>query len=388
MLLPLAGRRLYFDLTGPETGPVVCITHSLASDGGSWAEQVPALLGAGFRVLRLDMRGHGGSDPVPGDYTMPALAADVAAVLDALGIARVHYIGLSIGGMIGQAFALDHGHRLLSALWCDTLPASPPGAAEVWGPRIAAVRSANSLEPIADASMDRYLSPAFRQRNPGRWRQLRDTVVGTTPQGYLGCAAAILDFDFVSRLPSLRLPVLVVCGEEDAGTPAADNRRLAGLVPGGRYEEIAGMRHFPNVEAPELFNRIMLGWLEAQRGAPQPRSGARHLAGVAAIRPARSRREFLSHLGEDHLRTLFGNHDRRGVGVGRGHGRHHRSVDDPQALKPVHLQPLVDDGERVAAHLAGAGRVEHGRTGLPQIMQQLVVALDIGAGEHFADHIG
>ncbi len=267
MLLPLAGRRLYFDLTGPETGPVVCITHSLASDGGSWAEQVPALLGAGFRVLRLDMRGHGGSDPVPGDYTMPALAADVAAVLDALGIARVHYIGLSIGGMIGQAFALDHGHRLLSALWCDTLPASPPGAAEVWGPRIAAVRSANSLEPIADASMDRYLSPAFRQRNPGRWRQLRDTVVGTTPQGYLGCAAAILDFDFVSRLPSLRLPVLVVCGEEDAGTPAADNRRLAGLVQGGRYEEIAGMRHFPNVEAPELFNRIMLGWLEAQRGA-------------------------------------------------------------------------------------------------------------------------
>ena len=70
MLLPLGGRRLYYDLAGPEDGPVVCITHSLASDGGSWAEQVPALLEAGFRVLRLDMRGHGGSDPVAGDYTM------------------------------------------------------------------------------------------------------------------------------------------------------------------------------------------------------------------------------------------------------------------------------------------------------------------------------
>jgi 3-oxoadipate enol-lactonase len=258
MLLPLAGRRLYYDLAGSEDAPVVCITHSLASDGGSWAEQVPALLQAGFRVLRLDMRGHGGSDPVAGDYTMSQLGGDVASVIEALGFARVHYIGLSIGGMIGQAFALEYRQKLISALWCDTLPASPPGAAGIWGPRIKAVR---------EASMDRYLSPAFQARNPGRWKQLRDTVVGTTPAGYLGCSAAILDFDFVPRLPSVKLPVLVVCGENDAGTPAAENRRLAGLVAGARYEEIAGMRHFPNVEAPDAFNRIMLGWLDAQRHA-------------------------------------------------------------------------------------------------------------------------
>src|SRR6202035_6116117 len=103
MLLPLPGRRLYYDLAGPEAGPVVCITHSLASDGGSWAEQMPPLLQAGFRVLRLDMRGHGGSDPVAGDYTMQALAGDVAGALDALAIPRVHYIGLSIGGRSRQS---------------------------------------------------------------------------------------------------------------------------------------------------------------------------------------------------------------------------------------------------------------------------------------------
>src|SRR5258707_15255133 len=91
MLLPHQGRRLYYDLTGPEEAPTVCITHSLASDGGSWAEQVPALLAGGFRVLRLDMRGHGGSDPVSGDYTMAALADDAAAVLAGLGVPRVHY---------------------------------------------------------------------------------------------------------------------------------------------------------------------------------------------------------------------------------------------------------------------------------------------------------
>ena len=116
MLLPLAGRRLHYDMVGPEDGPVVCITHSLASDGGSWTEQLPPLLQAGFRVLRLDMRGHGGSDPVAGEYTMSALAGDVAAALEALSLPRVHYIGLSIGGMIGQAFAIGHGAKLISAM--------------------------------------------------------------------------------------------------------------------------------------------------------------------------------------------------------------------------------------------------------------------------------
>jgi 3-oxoadipate enol-lactonase len=265
MLLPLKGRSIAYDLVGPETAPVVCITHSLTSDGGSWAEQVPALLAAGFRILRIDMRGHGGSDPVPGDYTMTDLAGDVALVLERLSLSRVHYIGLSIGGMIGQAFALTYSNKLISVLWCDTLPASPSGAANIWGPRVKAVREANSMAPIAQSQMDRFLSPAFKTRNPGRWKQIEDTVLGTAVEGYAGCAAAIMNFDFVPRLPSIRLPVLVVCGEHDVGTPAADNRRIASLVPGARYEEIPGVRHFPNVEAPDAFNSVMLDWLETQR---------------------------------------------------------------------------------------------------------------------------
>jgi 3-oxoadipate enol-lactonase len=261
MLLPLQDRCIAYDLLGPETGPVVCMTHSLASDGGMWTEQVPPLLAAGYRVLRIDMRGHGGSGPVAGDYTMSALAADVAMVLDALSITRVHFIGLSIGGMLGQAFALEHGGRLASAMWCDTLPSTPGGAPEVWQQRVDTVRSANSLAPLADPTIERWLTDAVKQRSPGRWRQIRDTIVGTTPAGYLGCVAAIRNFDFVPRLPSVKLPVLVVCGANDEGTPPEGNRRLAGLVPGARYEEIAGARHFPNVEHPDVFNRIMMGWL-------------------------------------------------------------------------------------------------------------------------------
>src|SRR5271169_3046271 len=112
MLLPLDGRSVAYDLVGPAGAPVVCMTHSLASEGGMWAEQVPPLLAAGFRVLRIDMRGHGGSDPVAGDYTMSQLAGDVAGVLEQLGLARVHFIGLSIGGMLGQALAIEHPGRV------------------------------------------------------------------------------------------------------------------------------------------------------------------------------------------------------------------------------------------------------------------------------------
>jgi 3-oxoadipate enol-lactonase len=265
MLLPIAGRRLYYDLAGPEDGPVVCFTHSLSSDSGMWAEQLPSLLAAGFRVLRIDMRGHGGSDPVAGDYTMDLLAADVTAVIDALGIRQVHYIGLSIGGMIGQAFAINHGDKLISLMLCDTSPATPPDAKAAWAPRIAAASEANSLGPLADGTMERWFTDAFKRRNPGRWTQIRDTIVGTTARGYLGCAAAILNFDFTPRLPALKVPTLVVCGADDQGTPPAGNKRIAALVPGGRYEEIPAARHLPNVEHPGVFNPIMMGWLGAHR---------------------------------------------------------------------------------------------------------------------------
>jgi 3-oxoadipate enol-lactonase len=265
MLLTREGRRLYYDLMGPEAGPVVCFSHSLAADSGMWAEQLPPVLAAGFRVLRIDMRGHGGSDAVPGDYTMAQLASDIVAVIDALDLKEVHFVGLSIGGMIGQAFAIKHASRLTSLMLCDTMPATPLGAAALWAPRIKAVREANSVAPLADGTMERWFTDAFKPRNPGRWKQIHDTVAATTPEGYLGCAAAILNFDFTPQLPLVKAPTLVVCGADDPGTPPTGNRRIAELVPRGRYEEIARARHFPNVEQAENFNWIMMAWLTAQR---------------------------------------------------------------------------------------------------------------------------
>src|SRR6201997_962955 len=213
MLLPLPDRRLYYDLTGPESGPVVCITHSLASDGGSWAEQVPPLLEAGYRVLRLDMRGHGGSAPVAGDYTMDTLAADVKGALDVLGIAKVHYIGLSIGGMIGQGFALAYPGSLASLCLCDTQPSTPPGSAGTWDERKAVVRK-SGLAALADATMQRWFTDEFKKVNPARWREIRDTISGTTPAGSAGCMSAIQNFDYLERLSTIKAPTLVICGDQ------------------------------------------------------------------------------------------------------------------------------------------------------------------------------
>jgi len=128
------------------------------------------------------------------------------------------------------------------------------------------VREANSLAPLADPTMERWFTDAYKPKHPGRWQEVRDTIVGTTPAGYLGCAAAIQNFDFVAKLPSLRLPVFVVVGDQDAGTPPAGNKMIAELVPGARYEEIRNARHFPNVEHPNTFNRLMMSWFWSQRG--------------------------------------------------------------------------------------------------------------------------
>jgi 3-oxoadipate enol-lactonase len=264
MLLSLAGRRIHYDLVGPPGAGAVCFAHALAADSGMWAEQVPALIAQGWRVLRVDMRGHGGSAPPAADTTLDQLAGDIAQVIDALGIGRVHFVGLSIGGMIGQALGLRHTRKVASLMLCESPPASLPRVEEIWAPRIAAVRAANACEPIADATMERWLSPAFRAREPGRWRQIRDTVAATDPAGYLGGIQALSRFDFTKELPSLCIPAMALYGEDDAASSAEENERLAALIPGGRFVPFAGARHLPNVEAPERFNRILLDWLAAQ----------------------------------------------------------------------------------------------------------------------------
>ena len=261
MLLSLDNRKIYFDLAGPQNAPVVCFTHSLNSDSGMWVEQMVPLLGAGYRALRIDLRGHGGSTALPAPYTIDQLADDVVLVLDALKVDRAHFVGLSIGGMIGQSLGLRHAGRLRSLMLCDTQTQSPADAATRWGPRIEASKKAGSLEPIADETIGRWLTPAYKQAHPGRWQQIRDTIGGCTALGYEGCARAIANFNFTDRLNTVKTPTLVVCGTEDPSASPEASRKIAGLFPNGAYDEFKGAKHLPNVEQPEAFNRVLLAWL-------------------------------------------------------------------------------------------------------------------------------
>jgi 3-oxoadipate enol-lactonase len=261
MLLTLDGRRIHYDLLGPEEAPVVCMAHALSADATIWAEQVPALLAAGWRVLRLDMRGHGGSDPLGEEADMVALASDVVAVLDALEIARVHFIGLSIGGMIGQTLGVRHRDRLHSLMLCCTAPTTIPGGWALWEERFATIRAAGSVEPLADATLERWVTDDFRARRPGRWQQIRDTVAATTPAGYIAGGLAIAHFDIRAALPGITTPTLCVWGDRDPGTPPEGNRLIHAAIPGARGHEFANARHTPMVEYPDAFNGVMLEWL-------------------------------------------------------------------------------------------------------------------------------
>jgi 3-oxoadipate enol-lactonase len=265
MLIDAGSHRIHFDLLGPDEAPVVCLAHSLSSDSGIWAEQVSPLLAAGWRVLRIDMRGHGGSGVPAGPYAMADLAGDVIAVLDFLGLEKMHFVGLSIGGMIGQQLALDHAARLHSLMLTGTSPKAVPGPPQMWPERFAAIREAGSVAPIADATMTRWFTEQFRPAHENRWQQVRSMIANTSPEGYIAGAEAIINFDVLERLPSVRMETLVVCGDDDPGTPAEGNRKIAALIPGAHYQEVARARHIPMVEHPELFSRILLGWLDGQR---------------------------------------------------------------------------------------------------------------------------
>lgn len=255
-----------YDLIGPPDAPVVCMTHSLTSDYGMWAEQVPTLLAEGFQVLRIDMRGHGGSTPTKGEYSIEELAGDVLSVLDALGFkSGVHLIGLSMGGMVGQVIAADHPGRLASLMACCTA-AKWDGETEMMLSRIASVKESGTLESIVATNMERRYGPGFRERRPVRWEALRQTFLGTSLDGYFGCMHACLSHNVEGRLKNVDIPTLVVSGSEDLSTPPSDGKLIASRIRGARYIEIKDGYHFANVEFDDEFNGIMKDWLSGVRG--------------------------------------------------------------------------------------------------------------------------
>jgi 3-oxoadipate enol-lactonase len=253
------GVSINYALEGPAGAPVVTLSHSVAADLTMWDPTIPVLMDR-YRVLRYDIRGHGGSAPAPGEYTLEALADDALALLHALGIGRTHWVGLSLGGMIGQALALKAPHALASLVLCDTASGMPPEMKPVWNERIAMVEAGGAGGKLDDI-IARWFTPAFVQAHPDVVERTLTMIRRTTTRGFAGCCAAIRDLDFTGRLESIRVPTLLIVGEQDEATPVVASQLMQALIKDSELVIIDGAAHLSNIERPEAFNRALTSFL-------------------------------------------------------------------------------------------------------------------------------
>lgn len=236
-------------------GEAVVLVHAIGCDHRMWDELAP-ILARQFRVVRVDARGHGKS-PVPKrPYSLEELADDVLGVLDRCGIAKAHWVGLSMGGMIGQAFALEHADRLGRLVLSNTTGSYGPEGRGMWEARIKAVE-AGGLAAIKDMVMSRYFSDDFRAQHSEVVEKVARRFLETPAQGYLGCCDAIKELDYAADLPRIHARTLVVAGEKDAGTPPSMSEAIASHIPGARLAVIAGAAHLSAVEKPVEFNALV-----------------------------------------------------------------------------------------------------------------------------------
>ena len=241
--------RLHHTVAG-DSGPAVLLGPSLGTTGALWRE-LAADLSRDHRVVSLDLRGHGGSPVPPGPYTVEGLAADVVATADALGLEQFAYVGLSIGGAVGQVLGLDHADRLTSLVLCCTAPVF--GDAATWTDRAAQVRR-DGLEPLVEATTERWFTPAFRSAQPDRVAWVMEMFRATPTEGYAGCCEALARYDVTERLGQLSVPTRVVAGAEDPGTPPEVGRRIADAVPDADLVVLDDAAHIANVAVPAAFD--------------------------------------------------------------------------------------------------------------------------------------
>ncbi len=252
--------QINYDVSGKKDGPVVVLSHSLACSLIMWNPQMD-VLNPHFRVIRYDMRGHGESDVPPGLYTMEQLADDVIGLMDALNIDRLHFVGLSVGGMIGQALALNYPKRLESLALCDTASVVPPEAQPIWDERIKQTR-AKGMESQVNETMKRWFNPVFLKQKPPMVEIIRKQILATPVDGYLGCAEAIRRLNYLDRLGEIKLPTLIMVGEDDPGTPVSASKVIHGRIPGSKLVIIPSARHLCNIEQAEVFNAALLDFLK------------------------------------------------------------------------------------------------------------------------------
>jgi 3-oxoadipate enol-lactonase len=243
---------------GPGHAPPLVLVHSLGLDSQMWEPQVEAL-SDDYRTVVMDLRGHGRSDAPSGPYSIGRLALDVLAVADAAELERFALCGLSIGGQVAQWLALECPERLSALVLADT--AARIGTAESWTERIAAVAS-GGLEPLAPTVLARWFSAGIEEHEPDHYTYARERFLTTSPDGYVGCCAALADSDLQQRVGDIGAPTLIIVGSEDVPTPPAQARELHEAIGGSELKVIEGAAHISSLDAARVFTLLLRRFME------------------------------------------------------------------------------------------------------------------------------
>jgi 3-oxoadipate enol-lactonase len=251
---------LHHELDGPAGAAVLVLGSSLGTTLRVWDGQRP--LARRLRVVRHDHRGHGASPEPPGPYEIADLGRDVIALLDQLGIERASYCGVSIGGMVGMWLGAHAPERIERLVLICTSAHMPP--ASMWAERAAAVRAAGTTAVVADAIVERWLTPGHAAAHPRERDRLRRMLVASPARGYAACCGAIERMDLRADLARIDAPTLVISGAEDLATPPEHQELIADAIPGARYETVTPAAHLAPVEQADAVNDLIFEHLEAR----------------------------------------------------------------------------------------------------------------------------
>jgi 3-oxoadipate enol-lactonase len=253
------GYRLAFALEGSDSAPAVMLSHTLATRAEVWGYQVP-LLSQRFRVILYDVRGHGESEASGDNCSLEELAADVVQLLDHLSIERTAFVGISLGGMIGQILALTAPDRLSALVLCSTGSEADETMQTIFEQRIETVRL-KGLESQVEPTLGRWLTPEFLQSAPRTAAWIGDLIRSTSPEGFIGCCRALQKLNVTERLREIKVPTLLIPGEKDQGFPPSALEAIRERIGGSRLQILRGAAHLGIVEQAHRFNEILLPFL-------------------------------------------------------------------------------------------------------------------------------
>jgi 3-oxoadipate enol-lactonase len=262
MQTSINGIRLNYEVEGRRAAPAVVLHHPLATNLSTW-DELAAALAPRYRVVRFDARGHGASEASPAPYTFATLCADVVGLMDHLKIERTHFLGLSMGGMVGQHLGLDRPQRLSSLILSSTSSRVPAEARGMWEERVKVARETGMASQVQPA-MERWLAAATREKKPALVARLSKCVETTPVEGYVGWCQAIAGLDVSGRLGGVDLPTRVIVGAEDPATPPAAAEAIHRGIAGSDLVVVPGVSHMLHLEEPETFSRHVLEFLERQ----------------------------------------------------------------------------------------------------------------------------